>query len=547
MSYQTSIHFDPTSLLIIKNEILHTLQQVETTVGELVEEQSLPFGIEDAAQQFEQTAKVLDFIHLPQLSKMVHYSVEIMRQVMARPDHIDLRQITALSESTTVLKRYIEFICLREIHVPQFLLDTLNQLEIALKLPLTSASEGLVNQIHIPHLHLEQFPHFKLEQTRSIPQLYRLCLKHLIQQTETEHEFSAIRFIGAYLADQAAGKPSEKYWQLVYIACEQMEDLILSDARLRILIHLERQITAFLDDPDRFQAEDGHTADILTLCISQETTLSHSIRQQLQISDQVLTDLQLQIYSRQLFGPDQNTIESVTQLITDEINQIRNDIEFNYQNMAEDRMLLLQHKLIELANIFKVMNLNEAYLEFKYQADHLNPENMQKNPRFAQRLMNSLLSAMNSIGILRRNFSPARVQLDVNNMNISLDRLDEAHQILINETKLLMERCCDMLVDYAEQPEQTSLQYLPDMFRELTGAALFLDAPKAQEALKNSLDYLEQVIQQTQRLEPAALDSLLEVLASLDLLVEQLQTGQPVLESTFNIALQSSHQLKAIA
>ncbi len=35
-----------------------------------------------------------------------------------------------------MVKRYIEFICLREVEVPQFLLDTLNSLEKALSKPL---------------------------------------------------------------------------------------------------------------------------------------------------------------------------------------------------------------------------------------------------------------------------------------------------------------------------------------------------------------------------------------------------------------------------
>ena len=50
--------------------------------------------------------------------------------------------------------------------------------------------------------------------------------------------------------------------------------------------------------------------------------------------------------------------------------------------------------------------------------------------------MNSILSAMNSIGILVRNYTSNRLQLSVNNTAISLDRLDEAHQALLTETKI---------------------------------------------------------------------------------------------------------------
>lgn len=44
-------------------------------------------------------------------------------------ERINTDDVVALSEGTTMVKRYIEFICLREVEVPQFLLDTLNNLE----------------------------------------------------------------------------------------------------------------------------------------------------------------------------------------------------------------------------------------------------------------------------------------------------------------------------------------------------------------------------------------------------------------------------------
>ncbi|MFN4188998.1 MAG: hypothetical protein ACK4FN_13610, partial [Acinetobacter johnsonii] len=54
MSYQTSIHFDPTALLIIKNEVDNSIKLVESAVSTLAEDQTLPFGIDDALNQFEQ-------------------------------------------------------------------------------------------------------------------------------------------------------------------------------------------------------------------------------------------------------------------------------------------------------------------------------------------------------------------------------------------------------------------------------------------------------------------------------------------------------------
>ena len=76
----------------------------------------------------------------------------------------------------------------------------------------------------------------------------------------------------------------------------------------------------------------------MVLCISQEDTLSQHVREQLNIGDEILTDTQLQVLSRHLFGPDYETIHAITDLITTQMAQIRHDIEYNYQNMSPEKV-----------------------------------------------------------------------------------------------------------------------------------------------------------------------------------------------------------------
>lgn len=144
MSYQTSIHFDPTALLIIKKEVDNSILQVESAVSSLVEDQTLPFGIDDALLQFEQCVNVLMLIDMPHVAKIAQLSAAVMRKVMQNPHEINTQEVIALSEGTTMLKRYIEFICLREVRAPQFLHDTLNRLELSLGLELTPEGQAII-------------------------------------------------------------------------------------------------------------------------------------------------------------------------------------------------------------------------------------------------------------------------------------------------------------------------------------------------------------------------------------------------------------------
>ncbi len=546
MSYQTSIHFDPTALLIIKKEVDNSILQVESAVSSLVEDQTLPFGIDDALLQFEQCAHVLMLIDMPQVARITELAALLMRKIMQNPREINTQDVIALSEGTTMLKRYIEFSCLREVKVPQFLHDTLNRLELSLGLELTPEGQAIAPLLDCvtPQFNLPQSP--ELEKSVYVHKLYKLSLHKLLKQQETDLDLQGIKLVGVYLENLAKAQPSAQYWSLVSVAFNQIDNLILNDTRLRTLISIETNISTFFNDPSTFQATLIDSANILSLCISQEDDLSQHIRDQINVGEDILTDTQLQIFSRHLFGPDFNTIHSVSQLITDEMSQIRNDIEFNYQKMSEEKTLELKTKLTDLAHVFKVLNLNEAYIELKQQADLLSQENMLQDENYAQQLMNSILSAMNSIGILERNYTSNRLQLKVNNLHISLDRLDEAHTALLTETKALVDLSSQTLIHYL-QDDQTSIELIPAQLREIGGALIFLAAKDGQKALLQSADFVQKALEKEQVLTKEHINNLLDVLASADMMIENLQNKQPVLQKMFDVALESSQNLKTVA
>lgn len=547
MSYQTSIHFDPTALLIIKNEIDNSIKLVETAVNTLAEEQALPFGIDDALNQFEQCTQVLALIDMPHLSQITEYSAELMRKIMAQPQQIKTSDVVALSEGTTMLKRYIEFICLREVKVPQFLLDTLNRLEKTLGKPITKEGQTIQPLLDCitPNFNLPQAP--SLEQSQYIHQLYKLCLNKLIKQAETPLDLQGIKLVGVYLAGMASNLPSQQYWQLVNVGLSHIDELLITEARLRTLIQVETNIGKFLAQPSAYQSNLSDLADILSICISQEDDISQHIREQLNIGDELLSDTQLQVLSRHLYGPDYETIHTISQLMTNEMAQIRNEIEYNHQNMSTEKTQELQLKLNQLANVFKVLNLNEAAKELIQQAEKLSQSNTLTDVASVQQLMNSILASMNSIGILERSYTSSRLQLRVNNMHISLDRLDEAHETLLTETKTLIETLTQTLSLYVQDSASHSLQALPEYLKELSGAALFLGSSAQQTALLTAANFAQNRLNQNLALDAEQVNCILNVVAGLDLLVDNLKNKQPVLQSMVDVALSSSQQLQNIA
>lgn len=193
-----------------------------------------------------------------------------------------------------------------------------------------------------------------------------------------------------------------------------------------------------------------------------------------------------------------------------------------------------------------MLNLNEAHHDLSRQASLLSNTEVLKNENFAQQLMNCILSAMNSIGILERHYTSSRLQLRVNNMNISLDRLDEAHVALLNETKAVIELCSQNLVHYLQDKDLALLQNTPTQLCEIAGAIIFLNAETGYIAIQTAAKFIQQQSESSTNIEPEQINQILDTLASADMMIDNLKYKQPVLQAMFNVALKSSENLKKI-
>lgn len=80
MSFQSSSHFDPTSLLIVRKEIDQSIKHVENGVSALLEDGSAPFGLDDALTNLEQCAHVLRLVEQPQLGQLTELTAKVMKK-----------------------------------------------------------------------------------------------------------------------------------------------------------------------------------------------------------------------------------------------------------------------------------------------------------------------------------------------------------------------------------------------------------------------------------------------------------------------------------
>ena len=118
---------------------------------------------------------------------------------------------------------------------------------------------------------------------------------------------------------------------------------------------------------------------------------------------------------------------------------------------------------------------------------------------------------------------------------------------LLNETKSTVDLTAQTLIQYLQDNQATNLETIPSQLREIGGAMLFLSAKDGQKALVDAANFVQTKLAKEQDLDAQQINNLLDVLASADMMIENLQNKQPVLQAMFNVALTSSQNLKSVA
>ena len=540
MSFQSSSHFDPTSLLIVRKEIDQSIKHVENGVSALLEDGSAPFGLDDALTNLEQCAHVLRLVEQPQLGQLNELTAKVMQKVIedTKSGQVNHARVEAMSEATNVTKRYLDFLCVRETLAPQFLLPTINKLEASLQLPLTREGVFLTPFLETVHPNVALDAPADLPKSKYVQRLYKLSLLNLLKMQETDLDFQALSLCGNYLSSIATGTPSEQYWRFVHIALRDLDQIILTETRLRVLVQIEQQSHAFLNDA-QFSPTQRDYADILVLCMSQESQLAQQLREQLNVHDEVLSDDQMQVLSRQLYGPDLDTIQTVVELLNDHIKGISNRIETGQYIQQDNERQEIVASLREAVNIFQVINLTDSAAKLRSQAEQIEANENLSSDKHANDVMTSLLFATNSLQILERNYTPARLKLKFNNTQITLDKIEEAQMAVCEEARISLVKVSDQIVQYQQTQDNEQLTGVADILREVSGALLFLESDDGHKILQKAGQLVDQIIANQKSLDPAQLKLLAQSISSAEYYFEQLQQNQPILARPMQIGLQS--------
>lgn len=543
-------HFDVASLHLVKPEIDLSLAQVESVLSVFVDDDQNTSGLVDAAEAMAQIHGILRLLNLFGASELSGAMATSLKEIADHPSNTKEDRLAAIGEGLMVLHRYLEFVLLRETPLPHLLLPITNTLNQMAALPLLREGHFLA-----PHLDRAQITpagttaaalHDAEQQPliRFLARMYRQGLNAVLAGQATPDDYRLIQRAGFEMAQLAAGGGSALYWQAAHSALEQLEAFRpLTASRKRVLVVVERQFAKPTQLPNLTDL-----IDVLALGTCRDHATAAALRAHLNLQNHVATDRTSSDLARFLFGPNGEVIHTVNTLVHAEIGQIKHQIDGLVRGEPpEDGAISISERMQILASTFDMLNLGEAAVVLRQQIALESSWLKGDNQDSLNTLMDALMVAENAMTILDKSYTSGAVMLPLNNMMISLHQLDEARATLVSESRGTIGMAMRALLSYIENDHDAlHLANLPVMLYSVSGAMLFLEAPRGSQILQKTEQYIQHRFTPNQAAASRQeLDRLADALVCIDYYLESIEVNKPAGERPFSVGENSLAVLQA--
>lgn len=552
MSLATAQHFDAIALHIVKPEIDASLLQVQNALSAYIDDISNTFGLAEASENMKQIHGVLSLLDITGAVELSEATSRLINHIVVNTARVTDQQLGAVSEGLMMLSRYLEFVVLRENLLPHFLLPSINRIYAELGQPLLR--EGFFLQpylsiIQLPRLNLHlQKPDISASQMNQLLALYKTSLNHLLKKQANALDFQAIKLVGHFASMLAAGSSSELYWHAINTAFTDLQHCTLNDVRLRSLILIERNLQKFIGSAAAFTATEQDMADALTLSACRDHAEADALRQQLGLTDYLISDAQAGLLGRYLHGPDSATIHATTDLMQQEITDIKNKIDsMQHGDSIDSSFAAIGEQLHQLASALSLLNLAEASTLLADQASQVAGWRDLTQIQAVNHLMDVLLYAGNALTVLDRSYIAGTSKLPFHNLRISLHQLEEAGETLVRESRESLNMSMRALTSYLESKDLLHMHNVPAMLETIAGALAFMNATAGRDMLKQAARYVARAFAPDQPAPPDShhINLLANVLVSVEYYLDSLEQQKPLGIRPFAIGLKSVQELAA--
>ena len=539
-----------TSLTFLKDELDSTLSQAEAALEAFVDEPSRNAELQACSEAFRQVRGICQMLELPAAALMAE-EMELVAGTILRSVAPE-RLIGTLGNSIVLLGRYLEYVQLKNVALPELLVGGINELRRA-------AGKSLIPESHFfrvdvtrerqPPAPAGSAPRTEIQaRCRRLRHMYQVGLLGVLRGDSRTSLKLVARALGRI--DRLCGNaPLGRLWWVARGAVEAMisDEMKLTPARKHLLSQFDRQIKRLVYEGEHALDSDAplllikDSVYIVSLC-QHDQGLIGEIKRAFSVSAR-FSDAALQDELSLMSGAGGSVIRTVAVAMKEELAGIKNALDLAAQGAADTDYGELADTLARLAGTLIMIGQNRESAQIRSRAEQvrnwragaIDPEGMD-----FQGLVDDLLMVENAVATLERRFAPVDdINREVRNTRISLYQLDEARMTVVGECRAGMSLTKRSLTSFIDsQGDRMHLSNVPAVLTGVAGGLMFLELDRARAVLEGCRRFIEQQLLAEGSGAPVLeqMETLADAITSIDYYLESMEEHKPIGDAVLEVA-----------
>lgn len=540
------------SLNLVKAEVDATLAQVEAQVSSYVEERNSPVLLDSCVEGLDQILGALRLIELPGAVELASGMSQLMRQVQTNGPEASDEAFAALGQGIMVLGRYLEYVQLKQGASPQLLLPAINQVRAALgQAPLP---EGFFLQL--PHLlpappvlpQLDVSPEQMMALVRRLRLMYQTGLISVLRDHADIPHFRMMARACERAQQLCGQRPQALTWWVAVAMIEALQHgVVVNNPRKALLGQLDRQLKALIQNDGNGQPDRRLLGDCLYVVgLSDDTEKTAAVRHEFGLADCCLTQTQMTAEYELMCGPGGSVIKTVASVLRDELAQVKDTLDIMSRGAKNDTesYQVMADSLNRTSQTLVMLGLLDSSQAMRGQAEEVRKWTGEPDQADLHALVDTLMDVENAVAGLVKRVTPG-ADMRINNSRVSIHQLDEAHALLVGESRSGLSLAKRAISSYLESDRDLMhLANVPSTLQSVAGGLSFLAIERGAAVLRSCSRYIDARMLSAE-LQPnmADMETLADAISSVDYFLESLEANKPIGESILEIAEESVAEL----
>lgn len=549
----------------VKGEIKQTLSQAQSALEAFVENNhdtpQMTFCL-NHIHQVHGTLQMVEFYGAALLAEEMEKLCQVM--IDGKVASIEEAQ-EVLMDSLLQLENYLEHIQKGQRDLPVVLLPVLNDLRALQGQPLLSdtslftpnltAANVTPNVSHNLRMNDEQV----IANLRKLRQMFQFSLAGIIRNQDLSDNFTFLYKVLSRLEKFCQGTPIGKIWWVAvgFLDAIQGDSVGLSSATKQLLRDLDHQIKLMIDEHQTILSKPLPTDLLKNLLYYVAKTKTQSkridqLKEQFKLHLALPSEQEINQEREKLHQPGQETMSSVVDVLAEELNLIKDQLDLYVRGDEKDNSKLVQltPQLIQIANTMAVLGLGVARKIVLEQISRIEDIANSNQPASDQTLMDmagALLYVEASLNALKSNAKGP--QSDFNQegeeFQVPTEHFQNAHNALIYESRNGLEQAKNSIVNFiASQWDHSEIEDVPELLDSIRGGLQIIPLPQAAKLLGACSTYIRESLLANKAIPDwQQLDRLADAITSIEYYMERLSEGAKDNDRILKVAEESVAKL----